>query len=133
MKLEKIFPILSDEAKTTIKEIVAQDLGLLVQDLGYRLVESSEAVLDERKTILPVEPTPTKKPRLKGPFELHGRSFKNLSCLAAAYGIKKTNLTYKIYQKGMTLDEVFPEPPNQKTIDTILMSAEERARTHQSS
>lgn len=122
MDLNRAYEFLSRDGKSAVKKIIIDELSSITSQLGYTLTEISKppSKNEESSNPLPPKATEQKPKRLIGPFYANGRYLgKTITEICNKYGMRYNKFNYQYYTKGMTLDEIFPEPPIQKKTDNL--------------
>lgn len=139
MDLNQIYPLLPENEKKEIDQVIVRYLGNLAKGIGYSIVQQHSSVPSSSiKKIESPESTPVKK-RIRTvsklfPLKLHGLTIPTVDRLVELYqgveGPWKGELTrqrfeYCRYTKKLSLEEMFPEPPPQKNRETLIKRIDE--------
>ncbi|MDX1372752.1 MAG: hypothetical protein R3321_09800 [Nitrososphaeraceae archaeon] len=123
MDLNRIYSILSVSAKNQVNKIILSDIGTALGP-NFQISEKSPGEIVSASSAPVQQPSPDKK-RLKSesepkkynriskknPLYLHGYKFTSRQMLADRYKTTKSQINYLYNTKGLSYEEMFPNPP----------------------
>lgn len=128
MDLTRIYAIASDEQRKKFDDIAKEVIADLAQNIGYTLTQKVESHRPKPPTVetpkaetpAPPKPPQRRKRLIKFPLQLHGLNIPDRKRLLELYDMSEKQLSYRLYTRRDTIEEIFPEPPPPSRRETII-------------